>query len=224
MDPGKEPGDAARKGSTVKDAASKLGKQSHLRFKLPRPEIPKQHANRDWSGLPLHGTLVEALRLSKDIEPPTPIRVAAMNSFLSTQKNMFLQAPFDKKSHVLNSGVLSPTVLVILPSNALATQAKAAFDGLLSILNGRINKTWPSEVGPGDVILEFRGAYGEIPWIEQQNARVSEYPHILVATPGRLLHMVRVKMVAFDDLGWYGVKNIMVFLDTREETECLFSA
>lgn len=34
MDPGKEPGEAVRKDSTVKDAASKLGKQSHLRSKL----------------------------------------------------------------------------------------------------------------------------------------------------------------------------------------------
>ncbi|KAF7902515.1 hypothetical protein EAF00_002418 [Botryotinia globosa] len=84
----------------------------------------------------------------------------------------------DKKSHVLKSGVLSPTVFVILPTNALAT-----------------------EVGSGDVILECHGAYGEIPWIEQQKARVSEYPHILVATPGRLLHMMRVKMVDFDNLG-----------------------
>ncbi|KAF7953765.1 uncharacterized protein EAE97_001164 [Botrytis byssoidea] len=87
MHPAKESGDAARNGSRVKDAMSKWEEKG-------KTQIPKQHAHRDLRGLPLHGTLVEALRLSKDIEPPTPIQVAAVNSFLSRETNIFLQAPF----------------------------------------------------------------------------------------------------------------------------------
>ncbi|TGO32470.1 hypothetical protein BHYA_0314g00010 [Botrytis hyacinthi] len=258
MDSAKEPGDAARSGSRVKDSV-KIGGEGR--------DLKSQSSMHITTGVDCrsmehcHSELFPVM--SEKYIPPGPIWKKNLGIFCaSTQRGTtrtHQQEDIDEKkindppSAVLKPTVLirleqdlatlvldeanvlvgneadwseltSPTVLVGLPTNALATQAKAAFDGLLTILNGRINKTWPSEVGSGDFILECHGAYGEIPWIEQQNARVSEYPHILVATIGSLLHMMRVKMVAFDNLGWYGVKNILVFLDTREETECLFSA
>ncbi|KAM0167056.1 hypothetical protein ACHAQE_000685 [Botrytis cinerea] len=176
----------------------------------------------NWNKLPLHATLLEALRQSRNIKAPTPVQVAMINSFGSTNGNILLQAPFaagkilayalpvlnevlrvylEKQTHKgPPSAVLKPTVLLILPTNALATRVKAILDQLLDLLIARLNKTSSVQVGRGDIRLECHGAYGDTPWAQQQNVRISDSPHILVATPGRLLHLMRINKVAFTDL------------------------
>ena len=59
----------------------------------------------DWNKLPLHATLLEALRQSRNIKAPTPVQVAMINSFGSTNGNILLQAPFGKHFSVLQDVV-----------------------------------------------------------------------------------------------------------------------
>ncbi|KAF7910879.1 uncharacterized protein EAF01_002388 [Botrytis porri] len=114
----KEPEKVVGRGSIVKDAVSKLGKGEG-------GDLKSQSSMR-----------IETLRLSSDIEPPTPIQAATINSFASCQRNIFLQALFGKtlgyavpvvnevllahiESNKINgsrSAALDPTVLVILPT------------------------------------------------------------------------------------------------------------
>ncbi|KAF7957587.1 hypothetical protein EAE96_003161 [Botrytis aclada] len=139
-----------------------------------------------WSRLPLDATLLKALRISRGLRPPTPIQVATIHSFSSSQKKIFLQAPFFSGKTmgyvvpIVNeallahlekltgndtlSSVLKPTALVILPTNTLAVQVKAMFDKLLAVLNGRLNHICPDQVRPNDIALKYHKAYNEILW------------------------------------------------------------
>ncbi|TGO18484.1 hypothetical protein BTUL_0009g00020 [Botrytis tulipae] len=337
MDPAKEPGNAARNGSRVKDAMLKLeGKaeasnpeaacvletgnpetevvvertelegSAHVARRLEKMHMESGNVaapalghngsafdqlgtnvtlepqtialetdketwtrSHDWSGLPLHATLIESLRVTKDMRQPTPTQAPLEKTlgYVVSASNEVLRAHIEKKKiDDPSSAVLKPTVLVILPTNAMATQLRALFDRLLAVLNGRINRKCPSEVRCGDIVLECHGAYeGIIEAIGSMSVRrilvaptrLSEhtdagkrwltpsYKWITTASEtdvATLLHIscgfvrVECKEVSSQLFTIYetvleivyksrqmgaGIKNILVFLDTREETEWL---
>ncbi|KAM0158913.1 hypothetical protein ACHAPG_003849 [Botrytis cinerea] len=123
----------------------------------------------NWNKLPLHATLLEALRQSRNIKAPTPVQApfaaGKILAYALPVLNEVLRVYLEKQTHKgPPSAVLKPTALLILPTNALATKVKAIPDQFLDLLNVRLNKTSSVQVGRGDIRLECHGAYGDIPW------------------------------------------------------------
>ncbi|TGO48072.1 hypothetical protein BOTNAR_0494g00020 [Botryotinia narcissicola] len=186
--------------------------------------------SHDWRGLPLHATLIESSRVTKDMRPPTPTQVAIIHSFVFPRRNIFIQAPLEKnfgyvvsalkevllahneknKFDDLSSAVLKPTILVILPTNAMATQLRAFLTTLV--------------LDEANVLVENRSDWSELTSQEGIIEAIGSMSvrRILVATTRSSEHTDAVLEIVYKARQkGAGIKNFLVFLDTREETEWL---